>query len=215
MAQVGDNRKYLKTILDFVWLLSYHLRSSGFRDLWRNYDHGQHSILKERVYKPILQVTSNPILVRGPKFRFSWSLHERQSVTKGFFSIFDPIKATATAFILVAYWHAPLPYQEEDYDNWNSIYAYIVFGLGNFLFTFLENIVSFKIFSIAPMKIVGFLFIYLVNFFFITSSFNSGILLLKRVLLSWPSVFDIFGVFMFCFLAIKALDKASNGNEIV
>ena len=129
--------------------------------------------------------------------------------------IFDPIKATATAFILVAYWHAPLPYQEEDYDNWNSIYAYMVFGLGNFLFTFLENIIIFKIFSIAPMKIVGFLFIYLVNFFFITSSFNSGILLLKRVLVSWPSVFDIFGVFMYCFLATKALDKASNGNEIV
>ena len=126
-----------------------------------------------------------------------------------------PGKATASAFILVAYWHAPLPYEEEGYDNWNSIYAYAVFGLGNFLFTFLENVATFEIFGLAPMKILGFLCIYLVNFFFITSSFNSGILILKRVLLSWNSVFEIFGVCLFCLLGVLALDKKVETRDIV
>jgi len=39
-----------------VWL------DDGFRQVWRTYDHGQHEILKENVYKPVLREGGNEII---------------------------------------------------------------------------------------------------------------------------------------------------------
>ena len=39
-----------------VWL------NDGFRQVWKTYDHGQHEILKENVYKPILREGGNEII---------------------------------------------------------------------------------------------------------------------------------------------------------
>jgi hypothetical protein len=75
--------------------------------------------LKERVYKPIVISGNNRII------------------------------ATFLSFGVVTLWHSPMPFSEGEYNNWNSIYSYLLFGAGNFVFTVLENVITFKILGTA------------------------------------------------------------------
>ena len=80
----------------------------GFRYLWRYHDAGQHNILKERVFKPVVKATKSPLIALG------------------------------ASFFLITYWHTPLPFAfespsglpEDDWDNYHVVKAMVVFGLG-------------------------------------------------------------------------------------
>lgn len=59
----------------------------------------------------------------------------------------SPLLALGASFFLIMYWHSPLPFAfespsglaEDDWDNYHVVKAMIVFGLGNFLGTFLDG----------------------------------------------------------------------------
>lgn len=55
------------------------------------------------------------------------------------------------------------------------------------------------------MKVFGFLLMYLVNFFFVSGSFKTGMIVAERVLFS--DMFGLLGVLIFSFVGIQALDS--------
>ena len=62
-----------------VWL------NDGFRQVWRTYDHGQHQILKENVYKPILKEGGNEILAAFCSFMLVGKVSQKKDQNHGFY----------------------------------------------------------------------------------------------------------------------------------
>ncbi|CAG5107624.1 Oidioi.mRNA.OKI2018_I69.chr1.g3415.t1.cds [Oikopleura dioica] len=159
-----------------VWL------NDGFRQVWRTYDHGQHQILKENVYKPILKEGGNEIL------------------------------AAFCSFMLVAFWHSPLPYYKDGRSNWNSILAYFVFGFGNFFFTVAETaLADFKIAGFKVWKAFAFIAIYPVNIYFICSNFQLANIIISRLFFDWNIIVGV--IVGYC--AVIALEKKKISKDLV
>ena len=79
------------------------------------------------------------------------------------------------------FWESGL--EEDNWDNMHVVKAMIVFGFGNFIGTTLNSIQFFDDFPtkyVPVMNIIGFIAMYIVNFFFTMRNYEHSMIVLER-----------------------------------